>query len=53
MLKTVLIIFLQRYQPLLVDAIDPHSLTTREFLENISYNINTSGEKIRALQALK
>ena len=53
MLKTILIIFLQKYQPLLVDSVDPHSLTTKEFLENITYNINTSSEKIRALQALK
>lgn len=53
MMKTILIIFLQKHQPLLVDSIDPHSLTTREFLENITDNINTSGEKIKALQALK
>ena len=53
MLKTVLIIFLQKYQPALVDTIDPHSLSTREFLENVSYHINTAGQKTRALQALK
>ena len=53
MLKTVLIVFLQNYQPSLVDTIDPHSLSTREFLENVSYHINTAGEKTRALQALK
>ena len=42
MLKTVLIIFLTK-----------HSLSTREFFENVSYHINTVGEKTRALQALK
>ena len=36
MLKTILIIFLQKHQPLLVDSVDPHSLTTREFLQNVS-----------------
>ena len=53
MLKTVLIIFLSKHQPELVDTIDPHSLSTRKFLENVSYHINTTGEKTRALQALK
>ena len=53
MLKTILIIFLQKHQPLLVDSVDPHSLTTREFLQNITFNINTTGEKLKALQALK
>ena len=37
MLKNLLIIFLSKHQPELVEMIDPHSLSTREFLKNVSY----------------
>ena len=47
------IIFLTKHQPELVDTIDPYSLSTREFLKNVSYRIKTAGEKTRALHALK
>jgi len=49
MLKNVLITFLTKHQPELIDMIDPHSLSTREFIENVSYDINTTGEKNKAL----
>ena len=37
MMKNLLIIFLTKHQPELVEMIDPHSLSTHEFLENVSY----------------
>ena len=52
MLKNVLITFLTKHQPELIDMIDPHSLSTREFIENVSYDINTTGEKNKAMMAL-
>ena len=33
MLKTVLIIFLTKNKPELIDMIDPHTLSTRDFIE--------------------
>ena len=52
MLKSVLVIFLTKHQPELTDMIDPHSLSTCEFIENVSYYINTTSEKNKAMLAL-
>ena len=52
MLKNVLITFLNKHQPELIDDVDPHTLSTRCSLENISYHINTSAEKSKATTAL-
>ena len=51
MLKTVLVIFLTKHKPELIDMIDPHTLSTREFIENLSFHIITTGEKTKAMMA--
>ena len=52
MLKNVLVIFLTKHKPELMYMIEPHTLSTREFIGNLSYHINTTAEKTKAMMAL-
>ena len=52
MIKTVLITFLTKYCPEFLDLVDPHTMSTRGFLESLSYDISTTQERAKALKAL-